>query len=142
VADRTLIWFFPDAPHQRQQPTYFAEEDFEKSAVRIIADEAPVSDCVIDIFVADYTGTGKVSIFNNRVASMLDGSTVARFPSDTTVNLPKGRKIDIAAENFTQEDITEGQCITCQMVTNGGAKNITVILELNRVAEQGQPSVI
>jgi hypothetical protein len=143
MADRILVWFFPDAPYQKLQPTYYAEEDFEKYAVRIIAEVAPViSDCVIDIFVSDYTGTEKTSIFSNHINDSRERNTPPSILPDTTVTLPKGKTNDIAAEYFTNEDIKEGQLITCQMVTNGGAKNITVILELNRINTEGESSTL
>jgi hypothetical protein len=138
MADKTLVWFFPDAPHQKLQPTYYAEEDFEKSALRIIADVAPVSDCLIDIFVSNYTGTEKVSIFNNHFLDPMEMNTPPSAIPNTTINLPAGKTVDIAAENFTDGEIAEGQLITCQMFASGGAKNVTVILELNRLTKQSE----
>jgi len=137
MADRSLVWFFPDlAPPV--SPSYFAEEDLEKVAVRIHADTVPHSgDCKIDI-MAD-----GVSIFIDHTFDYIGYKRVGvNIVPDTTVALPETQNSEEYAEMFTPDDISAGAWITCKLTAPSGARNITVILELNRVTESDEPSTI
>ena len=108
MADRILTFFFPDSPNPPSAPAYYIDRDMEKAAVRVYAQTAPMA----GDFIFDIKATG-VSIFNSN-------------PS-----LPRTQNIEEAAEDFIPGDFSEGDLVTCNIVQSGGAKNVTVQLELN-----------
>jgi len=108
MADRILTFFIPDYPYPPATPAYYIDRDMEMAAVRVHARTAPMA----GDFVFDIKANG-VSIFNTNPA------------------LPKGQAIDEMAENFAVSGLDEGNWVTFDVVTPGGAKNTTVILELN-----------
>jgi hypothetical protein len=135
MADRILTWFFPAIPFPPSAPAYYVENDMDLSNVRIHALKAPtLGDCKIDIFADG------VSIFNNNTpVTRRDGTSrsVAGTP-DTTVKLPQHQTSEALAEDFSRTGIDAGTWVTCELVLPNGARNITVQLELNRLAEEGE----
>lgn len=132
MADRVLTWHFPEGG-DKSQPTYYAETDYEPMAVRIIADVAPASgDCQVDIF------DDGVSIFSNNAAHYVYVSSTQRErsdPANTYVILPEGDNLEADAEDFAPGYIEAGSLVTCALGSTGGARNVTVHLELSKMDE-------
>jgi hypothetical protein len=127
MAERILTWHYSE-PNQ-PLPAFYADEDYEKVAVRIYAEVAPnAGDFEVDIF------DDGVSIFSNRAATFNDTNKNDSYsdPADTKVAMHKGDTAEVDAENFTSDLIDEGSWLTCVVYGTGGAKNVTIHLELNR----------
>ena len=90
---------------------YYIEADYEKVAVRIYAEDAPIRDAKIDIF------DDGASIFNTHSAG-------------TYVTLAAEQNGEEAAESFNDNLIEEGSWLYCELKDAGGGSNITVQLEL------------
>ena len=112
--NRILTFHYPDpiGSTVRMRPSaYYIDQDYEKVAVRIYAENAPDRDTEIDIF------DDGVSIFN----SHSDG---------TYVTLAAEQNGEEAAESFNDNLIEEGSWLYCELKDAGGGLNITVQLEL------------
>lgn len=129
--DRCLTWHFP-VGGDKSVPTYYAETDYEPVAVRIYAETPPTAgDLEVDI-LAD-----GVSIFNDHAVTHEATPTVMKHsdPANTYVILPKGDNLETDAEDFIGGYIAESSLVTCSLGQTGGASNITVHLELNKMDE-------
>ena len=131
MADRTLTWHYAESGSIL--PAFYADEDYEKVAVRIHADTAPNSgDFEVDIF------DDGVSIFNSHAMDTVFselGRAKTAVPV-TKVVLPKGDTAEVDAEDFTAVSIEEGSWLTCVVYNIGGAANVTIHLEVDRLGEE------
>jgi hypothetical protein len=128
MAERILTWHLPRTGCS-DLPAFYADDDYEKVAVRIHADGAPTGgDFELDIF------DDGVSIFSNHATTYVDTADSDSYsdPANTKVAMHKGDTAEPDAENFTSDLIDEGSWITCVVYATGGAKNVTVHLELNK----------
>lgn len=134
MADRQLIWSTLHYPESGVMlPAYYLEGEYEPVAVRIYADSAPkVEACTFDIYD---DGT---SIFIDKDADNVDMTATYQHQhvANTKVSLEAGDTDELMADNF--EDglyIESGSWITCKMFNDAGARNVTIILELNKLSE-------
>lgn len=134
------VYSFPgQSSDGKMLPAAYMESDYIPVAVRIHADKAPdFDDASFDIF------DDGVSIFNypgdthNLPKTMGDSTKYPLFTSenyDTTVKLAKDQNSDDMLENFNNTEIERGSWLTCQIKNDGGGRNFTVILELEKVTE-------
>jgi hypothetical protein len=143
MADKFLTWSvysFPGlSPDGMILPAGYIESDYVPTAVRIHADKAPdYADAMFDIL------DDGVSIFDthglNRPATPTMGNATTypdypSYPIDTSIALVKDETDDELADNFNHTEIEKGSWITCKINSDGGGRNFTVILELQRVSE-------
>ena len=110
---------------------YYLDGEYDKVAVRIYAEKAPVRDAQIDIF------DDGVSIFSNRTSKAYNPTSGEDITGEatTTVTLPVGENSEEIAENFTTDLIKEGSWVYCNLVDSGGGYNFTVQLELSQMSE-------
>jgi hypothetical protein len=114
-------------------PAYYLEADYAPLAVRINAEEAPdIEPAEFDIF------DDGVSIFADNANEYFHTRT-GRIESDgavTEIQLHKDESTEPYAEDFTPDQIfDEGSWITCNCVKDGGGRNFTVSLELEKQDE-------
>jgi hypothetical protein len=137
MADKQLIWSTLRYPESGiMLPAYYLENEYEPVAVRIHADSAPkVEAATIDIF------DDGVSIFNDHEADSnnLSFNYLYQHVPNTTVGIEPEETDELMAEDF-RDDLTleAGSWITCKMYSDGGARNVTVILELNKITESDE----
>ena len=119
-------------------PAYFIEADYTPTTVRIHAEKAPTNGAAeFDIF------DDGVSIFDNR-ANIIRALPSEKGPTTsqetlTTVVLSEGDSVEETAEDFANELVIEHDSwVTCELSQSGNGKNYTVILELQRVSEDGE----
>ncbi|MFA6271384.1 MAG: hypothetical protein WC657_09360 [Candidatus Paceibacterota bacterium] len=115
-------------------PRYYIDGDCSPVAVRIDAERAPSdADLEVDILVDDST------IFDDRApTSILTYGNSASFHhvSKTTAILPKGDNVEADADDFKAGAIIEGgSWVHCILKASGGAKNITVQLDIEPLSE-------
>jgi len=115
-------------------PRYYISGDYAPIAVRIDAERPPSdADLEVDILVDDIT------IFDDRApTSILTYGNSASFHhvSKTTAILPKGENVDPDADDFKADAvIQEGSWVHCILRASGGAKNITVQLDIEPLSE-------
>lgn len=112
MADRILVWYLEGiiGDGLEQGPIYYADQDYRPIGLRVMVKRAPDS--------SDLT-------FNIKD----DGASILYQNS----RLGKGGVTEEDADNFPQNqtDIREGSLISLD-VTSGGAKGITVQLELEK----------
>lgn len=131
MADRIMTWHVPDVPFPVSLPRYYADADFQKDALRVYADIAPVEgDLEIDI------RADGVSIFQNQPSYSFttDGQRI-NTPTSTAV-LIKGENEELDGEDFNDGSIEEGAWVTCHIENARGAKGITIQLELTKVGQE------
>lgn len=115
--NRILIFHYPGYVGSivRMQPSaYYIDADYEKVAVRIYAENAPLREARIDIYD---DGT---SIFNTH-------------SEGTYVTLAEEENAEEAAESFNDDILAEGSWVYCNLVDTGGGSNFTVQLELKQI---------
>jgi len=131
---RILTFHTKDAVgnNARIGPTYYIEGDYSPLAVRVHAENAPVSDAKIDIF------DDGVSIFSNRTSTAHHQTTGADITGDavTAAVLAEGENSDEIAEDFNDNPIKEGSWVYCEVVDSGGGKNFTVHLEMEDLTNE------
>ena len=112
MASRVLVWHLetPERDGTEQGPAYYMERDYTPTALRLLARQAPDGGPLI------------VNLKDDGV------SILAR-----TSRLEKGDEADPDAEVFPLNPgtIAEGSVVTLDIVSSGGAKGITVQLELD-----------
>ena len=117
--NRLLTFHYPDpiGSTVRMHPsTYYVEGDFDKVAVRIYAENAPLREAKVDIY------DDGVSIFNTHKGG-------------TYVTLAAEQNSEEAAESFNDNLLEKGSWVYCNLVDTGGGSNFTVQLELSPVSE-------
>ncbi len=136
MADRTLIWSAKrcEGNPTTLLPAYYMEGDYEKVAVRIHAEDAPVDeDAQFEIY-AD----GE-SIMNDHLYNYDDYiANTATYTGETMIHLPVDDTEDTMAEDFSNDNIEAGTWVTCAFLKDGGGKNFTIILELNRLSDSDE----
>jgi hypothetical protein len=139
MADRVLTWSFNRFPEGGiLTPAYYMEADYAPLAVRTHALSVPkVNDAEFDIMVDG------VSIFVDRDESE-DKTNVnyqIQHVPDTSIPLSPNDGDDAMADNF-RDDLTleEGSWVTCKVVTDSGARNVTIQFELQAVSESDEES--
>ncbi len=136
MADRTLIWSAKrcDGNPTTMLPAYYIEVDYEPVAVRIYAESAPgIEEAVFEIYD---DGVSIMSDIAFRYLTYI--SNTATYRGTYTTKLPKGANSDEMAEDFNATPIKVGSWVTCAIKADGGARNITVQLDLNRVSEPSE----
>ncbi len=136
--NRLLIFHYHDTSgnEARMAPSaYYMDGEYDKVAVRIYAERAPIRDAKIDIF------DDGVSIFSNRVNRAWNQTTGVEITGDATTEaiLPSGQNSEDMAEDFTADLIEEGSWVYCNLVDSGDGYNFTVQLELSPVSEGELP---
>ncbi len=136
MADRILTWSCKRCEGNPTVllPAYFLEGDYTPTAVRIYADTAP------DVEDAEF------EIYDDGVSSMNDkdynystyAANTATYSGTYEIHLPKGENIDEMAEDFNNTSIEKGSWITCAIRKDGGGKNFTVQLELEKLSESDE----
>ncbi len=113
---------------------YYMDADYDKVAVRLYAEKAPLRDAKFNIY------DDGVSIFSNQTFKKYNYSSgVDETGADKyEVSLPKGQNSEEIAETFNSTQIEEGSWVWCNMVDAGDGKNFTVQLELHQVSEDVQ----
>ena len=115
MAKRYLVWYLPETTRDgtRQGPTFYVDEDSEMLGLRVYAGLAPdTTNMTFDIKADD--------------TSILDGYA----------SLTKGEyESDLAGDFVNGAVIEAGSWVSLDMVDNGGAKEITVTLELESFEE-------
>jgi hypothetical protein len=143
MADKFLTWSVYSFPGQSADglilPAGYIEADYAPIAVRIYADKAPdYADAEFDIL------DDGVSIFNAHGLTRPETPTMGNaatypdypaYPASTSVSLPKGDNSEVMADDFNDAEISSDSWITCQIKADGGGRNFTVILELERISE-------
>lgn len=127
-----VLTFHSHGNETRMSPSaYYIETEYEKVAVRIYAEVAPIRDAKIDIL------DDGVSIFSNRTSKAYNITSGADITGATTTEavLPEGQTSDEVAEDFNETLIEEGSWVYCNLVDAGGGRNFTVQLELHQVSE-------
>ena len=133
MADKVLTWNCLSSGGNKYHigPTYYMDADYIPTAVRIIAEEAPdVEDAEFDIY------DDGVTIFADRAPKYLHTRT-GKVESDgakTTVLLHVDESEEVDADDFAEDTvIEEGSWVTCNCVKDGGGRNFTVHLELEKL---------
>ena len=139
MADKQLIWSTLRYPENGVMlPAYYLDNEYDPVAVRIYADSPPGGvDVTFDIFADG------VSLFNDQDAdtSDLTANYQHKHIANTKISLDAQDSVELMAENFTEGLVLEAESwITCKMYSDGGAKNITIILELDQVSESDEYS--
>ena len=124
----------PLAEGSRIGPRYYIDGDYAPIAVRIDAEKAPSDgDLEVDILIDDTT------IFDDRAPmSILTYGNSASFHhiAKTTAVLPKGDNVESDADDFKEGVvIQEGSWVHCILKESGGARNVTVQLDLEPLFE-------
>jgi hypothetical protein len=137
MADKTLVWSVKrcDGNPTTMLPAYYIESEYEPIAVRIYAETAPIMDATFEIY------DDGVSIMNDNAYKY--STYIANSPAYQGTYyfiLPKGANSDEMAEDFNANNLDIGSWVTCSILNDGGAKNITVQLDLNRISESGEES--
>jgi hypothetical protein len=128
--DKSLTWHFQRG--ERRFASYYLDKDYRPVAARIYAEGAPTSDFEVDILAEG------VSIFADTVgASQSHGTTPGHEnPASTYARLLPGENTETDADNFCTEDISGW--LTLQVGSDGGASNVSVQLDLERVSEEDE----
>ena len=131
--NRILIFHYHDTAgnEKRMAPAYYMDAEYDKVAVRIYAETAPLRDAIFNIY------NDGVSIFSNRTSRAWDISTGEEITgaADTNVCLAAGDNSDEMADDFNNITIEEGSFVYCNLIDTGGGKNFTVQLELSPLSE-------
>jgi hypothetical protein len=131
--EKSLTWHFQRGT--REFPSYYIDE-FDLVAVRIHAEGAPTSDLEVDIL------ENGVSIFSDHAGMDPYPGTAVPFykrTPETWAVLLKGENEELDADDFRKSDIGPGW-VTLKVGSDGGASNVTVQLDLERVSEDGEVS--
>ena len=138
MASRVLTWHTLEAFGNQFSigPTFYMEADYTPIAVRIKAENSPVTeDAKFDIF------DDGVSIFSDHGATLRNrtsGVVIEKFV-DTTIGLAVGDTEEVDAESFSQDLVIEqGSWISCNCIADGNGKNFTVHLELWKDSEEDE----
>lgn len=133
MADRILTWSMKTYPGGTAMmlPSYYMESEYDVKAVRIHAGTPSNSgDIVVDIFADG------VSIMADHDYSYADYiANTATYSGETTIRMYEGDTSDEMAEDFNYTPIPAGSWVTCVMTSGGTAKDITVILELDKLSD-------
>jgi hypothetical protein len=135
MADRILVWQCFSAAGNKWHigPTYYLEADYAPLAVRIIAEQAPtVEDAEFDIY------DDGISIFVDNAHKYRHTRTgqIESDGAETEIKLMVNESSEPYAEDFIEDTILEeGSWITCNCVKDGGGRNFTVSLELEKQTE-------
>ena len=137
MTKRFLTWAFDRFPSGGVMlPAYYMETDYEPVAVRVYADSGPqVLDAKFDILVDG------VSIFSDttEVENSPDVNYQHQHVATTSIELPASATDDTMAENFKDGlTIDEGSWVTCKFKNDGGARNVSIHLELITVSESNE----
>lgn len=108
-------------------PAYYIEEDCEVTSVRIYTETAPTIE------------DARFEVYDDGVSIMSDHSynydtykaDTANYTANTYITLPQDATTDEMAEDFDTNNIDAESWVTCKCIRAGGAKNITIQLELD-----------
>jgi len=112
-------------------PAYYLGADYVPVAVRVYAEVAPdVEDAQFDIYC------GGVSIFPNRADHNYypQGGIETRVAPRTYQMLAKDSNSEDIADDFIENALIADSWITCNLIKDGGGKNITIQLEIEPTA--------
>jgi len=134
MANRILTWSFNRFPEGGVlSPAHYIETDYAPVAVRIHADSMPkVTDAKFNIF------NDGVSIFRDttEVVNSHDINYQMRHVPTTDIELVAGDASDLMAEDFRDGLVFEaGSWVTCKVTSDGGARNVSINLELQPVSD-------
>ncbi len=136
MADRILTWSVKrcDGNPTTILPAYYMESEYTPTAVRIYAETAPtVDDAEFEIL------DDGVSIMNDHQYSYSTyAANTAVYTGVYTIHLPINSTVDEMAEDFREEVIAAGSWVTCQIRQDGGGKNFTIQMELDKVSESDE----
>lgn len=139
MADRILTFSIADPFGSSKQmlPAYFLEAECEVKAVRIHTGTAPLTEELeFDIY------DDGVSIMNdNEYLYATYRADTANYSGSTTLHLGIGETDNEMVEDFNNNIISPGSWITCQCIKGGGAKDITVQLEIDIISESDEKLV-
>lgn len=131
MADRILLWHIRSHDDLSSLPRFFMDADYEKVALRVYADTAPVTD---DLAV-DIQADG-VSIFNNLPTNTFTTLGHRITIPTTTPILNKGENEETEIQDLNGELIPNSSWVTLVLSELQGAKGITIQLELNRIDQE------
>lgn len=139
MADRILTWSFSRFPEGGVLlPAYYLDGDYVPVAVRIHAGiPAVASDASFDIMV------NGVSIFESRNESgdVTNINYQIQHVPDTTIILSAGDTNDEMADSFKNSLVLDsGGWVTCKVVNDSGARNVSINLELEKLTESDEES--
>ncbi len=135
MADRVYTWHALEAfGNKYNLGAFYIDADFEPLAVRIKAEEAPTAeDAEFNIYVDGVTifaDTG--TILTDSTSGAVTSTTV-----DTNVSLSKGETEEFLAGDFKPEiAIEQGSWLTCNIIKDGGGKNFSIALLLERISDE------
>lgn len=132
MADRTLVWTIEKSEGNptHMMPAYYMEAEYEPVAVRIYAHTAPVTSATFEIY------DDGVSIMNDSAWNYAAYRANTQAYSEVrTIELPAGANSDEMAEDFSETPIEAGSWVTCSLTNDGGARKITVLMDLERISE-------
>jgi hypothetical protein len=136
-ADRILTWSFNRFPEGGiLLPAYYMETDYEPTEVRIYADSVPT------------VNSAKFDILNNGVSIFCDKEEVVdshdsyyqqHHIPNTVIELEPKESNEMMAEDFRNGImLEEGTWVTCKVIDDSGARNVTVQLELQKMSESDE----
>lgn len=133
---RILTWFFEQYDPSKKAPAFYMEAEYHPVAVRIRAETQPtVADAEFNIYADG------VSLFEDHDYSY--GTYIANsaaYRGDTNIHLAANSSVDEMAEDFKEGTIESGTWLTCSILKDGGGRNFTVQLELEKVSESDEDS--
>mgnify|MGYP001586742525 CR=1 FL=1 len=137
MTKRILTWTFDRHPSGGVMlPAFYMETDYEPVAVRVYAESLPkVTDAKFDILVDG------VSIFSDmsEVKNSVDVNYQHQHVPTTSIELPASASEDTMAENFKDGlTLNAGSWVTCKVTNDGGARNVSIHLELITVSESDE----
>jgi hypothetical protein len=132
MADRILTWqcFQANGNKYHIGPTYYLEADYAPLAVRIVAEHAPdVDDAQFNI----YDDGTSIFVDNAHVYRHTRTGQIESDGAETEIPLHKDESSEPYAEDFIEDSILEqGSWISCNIIKDGGGRNFTVHLELEK----------
>lgn len=113
--------------------TYYMDTDYIPVAVRLYAEDAPdIEDAEFNIY------KDGVTLFNDRSTKTFR-TISGKFEADaeTNITLTKGETQEVTADDFTEELLLEeGTFISCNILKDGGGRNFTIQLEIEKVSDE------
>ena len=111
-------------------PAYYIEDDYAPVAVRVYAEQAPyITDAEFDIYADG------VSVFENRSSPEYYQMGGVRVAADdiTYATLSKDSNQEEFTGNLKNNSVPAGTWLTCNLITDGGGRNFTIQLDLEKI---------
>ncbi len=133
MVSRVLTWQTLEAfGNKFNLGAFYMEGAYAAVAVRLKAEDAP------DVEAAEFNiYADGVSIFSDSGSTLRNTlGTITASEVDTNIRLQKGDDENADAESFRPNLlIGEGSWITCNCIKDGGGRNFSIHLELEKVEE-------